>query len=414
CYDAPFHINAAKELAEIKSIKGINAYYPPLYHILLVFLNIFTGIEIFNLARIILPLASVVLALGAFAYFDDIRKKIAGSVAISIMPPLLWSSFDSPENIALLLLLGSMLLIKKRKQLLGEVMLMLTMVTNYFVFIIGLACYLALQRLKAIRFVAITAAMLLFMNLFGLKLFVGLSIFSGMKLIQYNIKKYFWSVVLGATILVMPFLVAHIKERRFNFWSYCCFLSLLGLYSFFITPVLRAWEFTKFLGLSSTFVSVNYLHEKILQKWFILAMLVCFLISVLISANFLFPRLHLFEVKGIEKLGKLQGKILAEPSLGEYILLFTNKDEKEVSNKLFYEKRERIDENAINCMLELKNCEAYSYWPRNFEDDTLRPVKKQKLMERFSKIYAAKSNANCIIKGPNCGELEFYILKFRD
>jgi len=416
CYDAPFHINATKELLLVKKIDGINLYYPQVYHVLLAYLSLFSGFDVFTLTKFILPIIASLLCIGIFAHFRN-KIGILLAIATAVAIPLVHASFDSPENIAFLLLMGFWI-IKDKNLLISEILLALTLFTNYFVFIISSIAYVLFKRKDSLRFLLISSVLICLMNFLGLKLFVGLNPNSGMELIYYNVKNSFPFLILITILAMGPIWYLSLKNKKLNFWSYLGIMSFFGMLSFFITPLLRAWEFPKFFILSSILISGNVLNNTTMRRFFSFLIVLSFIFSLLSASYFIFPRIHKIEINSLKWLEKNYDgkKILAEPSLGEYIIYFTDINKEKISNKLFYERKERIEDKAIKCMLYLRenDCKNYGLWIRNFEDDYFRKLDEKKLKKKFSKIYSLKSKSLCLIKGIDCNDMQTYVLKFKN
>lgn len=440
-YDSPFHERHAETILETgvlqktdESLDSRPNNYPPFYHLLLAELGALSGLDLSFIVMILMPLISVLVILSVYLLVRSFaaEKALLAAFLTAVCSPLIVASYDSPENMIFFFLPIIMLLLLRKKRVLGSMLYAFGLFWNYFAMIMTfIPMYFAFRKdSKTIKFLGawITAVILFNFLWKGTGFFENQGFLSGMNFILFNLRNALPAVLATGIVFGLPAIYFSFKEKRNEIKFFLCWagISLIGLASFLASPLFRAWEHLKFLGLSVVVLLCTAGKQKNLEafiKIFAVAMVITALLS---SFLMLFPRVSKNDLQAINFLEQNaeNEKILAEPSFSEHIALNSGLG-KNLVTSLYYENtlEQSIFAKSLNYLinknpkdtgfLKENNIEFIIY---NFEDSKARGVDWLKEADYWNKIYSLNYKQNCLldfglIPAYGCGETETAVLK---
>lgn len=418
-YDAPFHINQATDIIDFEAVSKTYSdsqanNYPPLYHVLLASFSLLSGQGVFTLASIMLPILSALLCLSAFVFVRRIStEKTAIIVAflLAIATPLIAAAYDSPENMFFFMLPLLILLLMMKRNLLAALLFALTLLINYFAFLVTLIPFV-LAQLRNRKFIASLITGIILVLLFhlitkGVAFFSFGNVLAGMDFVQFNLRHAMPWLFLTAFLFSLPILYFALRNfRKENlFWFSWSSLSLVAIASGFLTPILRPWEQLKFLSIAAIFLAVLTKPSKFFKTF--IAVLAVFLLitSILLTAQLLYPRMNSIDKNAINFLesNSNDSKILAAPAFSEYLKYYTELDNRLLTGLYFenislstdFEKAlEFLSGRSTDPGKFLEDADV-GYILINFEDAGARGTDFIYTLESIDKVYSLSYYQNC-------------------
>lgn len=449
-YDAWFHVRSTQTIIETGEIPLFeNAEhtkpnnYPPFYHIWLAAVHYLTGVEVWLIAAILLPMVSALFILSSFVFTKRVfgeQKALIVAFFCAVFTPLIVAAFDSPENFMFFILPVVLFLSFTGHEKLSGALYASGFFWNYFFMLITLPAFLlALWRKREFfKGFAFSLVVFLLLNISsrGLVFFQNKSLETGMVFVWRNLQWAFGAIfVLTALIFFWIFFLAIEKKGlpQKNLLLGFGFFSLTLMATFPLTVLTRPWEQLKFVGLASVlllgFVPFNLPGKKLLI--FLGAFMV---VSVaIVSTHTVFPAVSKNDYHAINALEEIEsrqpGRVIAQPSLAEYArvvsptgvffvtsLFFENsmkdglleKSLEYLSRKKIENEEQFLKENNIRFVL------------LNFEDEATRGTAEFGEKDFFNQVYSLSYYNNCPLGffgkkiGYNCGLNRAKILEFNE
>ncbi len=143
-YDSYYHVRVAQRIQETSSpLYQTNPWprekrprlYPPLYHLSLIGISSITGLSIITTTRFLLPIITLLISIPIYLLVKKHWDKNSALVAAALMlfnPPLIYSSYDSPQIIGVLLSIITIHLILKEKPIYGGITMGIAFLFNPF------------------------------------------------------------------------------------------------------------------------------------------------------------------------------------------------------------------------------------------------------------------------------------------
>jgi hypothetical protein len=441
-YDMPFHWRSAKTIIEKQfvpkideSLGGRPNIYPPLYSIQLSLTHFLTGLNLFFLSTIFLPLISSLIVLSVFILIkktSNEKNALISSFLIAIASPLIFAAFDSPENIALFFLPAIMLLFYLKKNFTASIIYSSIMFWNYFVLLASLpALFLTLKRKKRKFFLLCISLTIfsLFLIISNPLIFENQNLSIGLQLIITNLK-HFLPIILGLTlVLSIPIALHSIKKnalKQFLFWKYFFFMGIISIMVFPLTPILRPWEHLKFMALSIS-ILIGVISSPFIKKFSIIIAALFVITSLLAVTHLIFPKTSKIDLNAFKFLENTEkGSILVEPSAGEF-LRNKNIQEKRILTSLYFENEGKNSflQESIKTLVNQKISKEFAkktnlkYILLNFEDQALRGTSNYNENKNLNKIFTINYSFNCLLPLSKkiaifCGKNETKIFAFNE
>lgn len=434
-YDAPFHARSAQAIIEWQALSLYDESpageesrpnnYPPFYHLFLAELSLLSGISVFSLGMIVLPIFSALICISAYLLASNLfgrGKALLAAILFAVVPVLVVNSYDSPENILFFILPLILLLAMHSKKLSSALLYGSLIFWNYLAFIFTLPAILIAFRKdkKLLPFLMLSTAFFVSLNLFlrGPSFLDNKSLEVGMDFVAYNLRSYLLSITIfsflfGAAVL---FLFFRSREKAYDsdegatkspnretllFFAAWCFLSSLAAISVLFTNLARPWEMPKFVAYSSFFLIPVFLEKK--HFAFMCALSMAFLaFSLVFSSQVLFPRITREDFSAIRFLENNftgEGRILAESSLSEYLRITAPSLSPFLLTTLYYENlaRESSTGKALRFLMLGKNSDDSekffqdsnaSFLLLNYEDFAARESLVFNEKKYFDKTYS--------------------------
>ncbi len=423
-YDAPFHIRNAQIIKGAGIIPLIDYSlgsrpnnYPPLYHLLLAEISLLTGLGVELIAMILLPIISVLVVLSVFVLVrkvGDERKAIICSLLVAIASPLIAAAYDSPENIVFLLLPLVLLLYANKSFKLGSLLYASSILWNYFITIITLPPLIVVywKEKNFLKYLGAGLGLIILFQLFtrGFAFLSNKSLATAMQFITINLSNVMPSLIFVSVIFFLPLMLIALKQKLGKEAKFCIYwncISFISLISFFLSPILRAWEQLKFLALSSIML-IGFSKERLMDKFVIIFAAFLLITSVVTACQVVFPRINKLDLNAIkfveEANRESDGTILAAPSLAEYFRIYTALDPLLLTSLYFENVRE--DSFLADSLRYLSNDEALDedrfvkesnlqFIITNFEDSRIRGTDFLGGKTYLNKIYSLEYHQNC-------------------
>ena len=428
-YDAPFHINSAQKIIDSEALPGNG--YPPFYHLELFALSSVSGFSVFEITKFFLPVSSVLIILMVFLFarkFFSQRAAIYSSLIFSIAFPLISASFDSPEVIVLVLLFLGMWLLNEGKMRFSSIIFSSMLYWNYFSsIIIYLALFLSKRKEKYFlkKFINLLAIFSLSGFYFGLIPFKAFNLTSGTEFVKETISIQLIEMILISIALLAFFGHYYLKNKySMDFWFHYFLISFIGSASILLTPLLRAWEFGKFLVIAFTLMFLRIENSFIKKTAVPSLILIFFLASFFVSFQYLYPVLNKVDLNSIEFLNNhySSGKILASPALTSFIEM--NSEINSFATAQFFEIRnEKLFNDSLRFLSADRELKEEIFLKENEISLHLRTFEDNKLRERefngnhTNKIYELKYEVKCLFPelnflSVNCGKNRTQIYEF--
>lgn len=439
-YDTPFHVRIADSIIEKgffpefeQGIEKKPNSYPPLYHILLASISIFSSKEVFPIAMVLLPFFASLIPLSAFLLvrrLSNAKNALMAALLIAISTPLIAASFDSPEAIMFLIIPIVFLLLHFKKKILPAFFFALSLLLNYFFLLVTIIPFLfSARKQKKVFFLAIfflALFSLFYIPISGLLPIQIKSLNTGIAFIAFNLKDSL-PILVGITIVFsIPILFFCLKQKQLGFFpaallAFSLFVLVLSL--FFVG--LRPWELIKFVSFAGIISLLSLKLGKIEKRFLLMLGIMLFIFSLIFSFQFLFPRLFGEETNAIQFLNneEVNGNILAEPSFSEYLKLFSLHSEKTLTS-LYFENSSQKSQlpHYLQYLMNQGIADEQAFLEKNkiefvlldFEDKMNRGIEKFDEKEWFDKTYSLSFEKKCLFfesEKSMCGKMETFLLK---
>lgn len=448
-YDAPFHIRLSQEIVKSEQLQVYDSSlearpnnYPPLYHLLLAGLAIFSGAGVQEISFFIIPLFSVLLVLSVFVFLRRLAGEnaaIVGAILIAVSTPLVAASYDSPEAFVFFFLPIALLWISWNKKFAGASLLGLAVLWNYFIAIMlavpFLLAYWKQKRVLFYGFGTVLVVIAFYLLSRGTLFFENKSLEIGMDYVLFNLRNHLLFLIVVSSIFLLPMIFWGWRHYRklgteLGMMQYFATLSYLGLISVLLTPLARGWEHVKFIALGAAMVFAALQKTHCMKVFLIFLAIVALLLSTVLSFQTIFPRINKMDYNAINFLQEntKQGEmVLADPAFSEYIALSTAL-EKNLLTSLYFENAEENSSLALGLhyLIKPEDREAEQelfargmhFIAFNFEDFATKNVPAFLEKKEFNKVYSLNYYRSCPLDflefpGYGCGELETIVLEKR-
>ncbi|MBI4044451.1 MAG: hypothetical protein HY392_01960 [Candidatus Diapherotrites archaeon] len=449
-YDPWFHVRSTEAIIETGEIplfedaehtKPNN--YPPFYHIWLAGAHYLTGIEVWVLAAVMLPLVSSLVILSAFVFARRVfgeQKALIVAFFCAVFTPLLVASFDSPENFMLFLLPVVLFLSFTNHEKLAGALYASGFFWNYFFMLVTLPAFLFAFRGKknALRTFFFSTLAFLFLNLAsrGVIFFQNRSLQTGMLFVWKNLEWAFLAVFALTTVFFLWIFFSATEKKGMpeKTMLFCFgFFSLALMASFPFTVLARPWEQLKFVGLAGALLLAFVPFSENGKK--MLVFLAAFMVvsSAVVSTHTLFPAVDKNDAQAIRALEELEleheGRVIAQPSMAEYARAVSPTGRLFVTSLFFENSMENgVLEQSLG-YLSQKKLENEDFFLRengiryvllNFEDEATRGTLEFGEKEFFNQVYSLSYNNYCPLGflgkkiGYDCGLNAAKILEFNE
>lgn len=445
-YDAPFHIRNAQIIKGAGIIPLIDYSlgsrpnnYPPFYHLLLAEISILSSLSIETLAAILLPIISCLVVLSVFVLVKRLsneRKALIASFLVAVASPLIAAAYDSPENIVFLFLPLVLLLYANKSFKFGSLLYASSILWNYFIALITLLPLILTYRKEKnfLLYLGVGLGSIILFQLFtrGPVFLSNKSLDAAMQFITINLSKVMPSLIFVAIVFFIPLMFIVLKQKLGKEERFCIYwnsISFIALISFFLAPILRAWEHLKFLTLSSV-ILIGLSKEKWMSKFVIIFATFLLIASIVTAYQSVFPRINKLDLNAIKFMEEInkesEGTILAAPSFAEYFRIYTALDPLLLTSLYFENARE--DSFLGDGLKYLSNDETLDegrfvkesnlkFIITNFEDARVRGTLFLEEKTYLDKIYSLEYYQNCPLaflpaqSGYACGWNKTQILK---
>ncbi|MFH1225571.1 MAG: STT3 domain-containing protein [Candidatus Diapherotrites archaeon] len=377
-HDAPFHIRMAGIVADSGQVPRIDASlgsrpnnYPPLYHVLVAELSLLTGISVQGVVMLLLPVLSSLVVLSVFVFVRRAageKNALIAALLAAVATPLIVGAYDSPENAVFFFLPLVLLLMHMGKERAGTLLYASSFLWNYFALVVTAVPFLLAygQNKKVLKTLAIAFALMIGFSLLtkGTEFLTNESLAAGTQFIASNLRNVMPVLALLGALFFAPLAWLALrqgektkKSQWFIFLLAWCVISVLGLLSFFATPLFRGWEHLKFLALGGIMLigaagigtrqnggagtktagagtaTTKTAAERTARygRLFVFFLAVFMVLaSFIFSFQILFPSVNKVDAHAMEFLearaGHGERTIIAEPSMAEYMRLGTSLD----------------------------------------------------------------------------------------
>ncbi|MFH1751825.1 MAG: hypothetical protein ABH821_02705 [archaeon] len=437
-FDSPYHLIQAQGIIETGKVTSTGLPYPPLYHVLLSTVFFLTGLELKFIGSVMLPLISVLTVLSVFVFVKRIKNEknaLIAALLTALSGALIIAAYDSPENIILFLL---PLIILFSDKISFKLLIGFTLLWNYLAFGISFVTFIffKLKQRKTLYLtiiIVLIAAGLLFYNnnLVSLENF---NTSSSAEFVSNAISKIMPAFLIVMIVLTIPIIILSKKYlvKETKYWYYLLIISFLLSLSFFITPLLRGWEFLKFVSISSVLlIGCMTLNKNV--KRFIVFFATLYLLSGLIAGfQGMYAKTTGYDLQVIDYLQPRlkDGRILAEPSYSDSMVFNSDFNKNQFITHLYLENNSNNYsitglkflpslglENKQEELEFLKNSNT-KFLVLNFEDIKTREPSGFENKEHFNKTYSLKYYQPCLFEGGaiglHCGINETKVLEFNE
>jgi asparagine N-glycosylation enzyme membrane subunit Stt3 len=299
-YDSYYHLRVVELIKDTGTVplfepwpyEGRPHIYPPLYHLMLIFLSAVASISLLDAIRFFLPIISSLTILATFWLVKSFSTKNAAlfaSLFMALNPYLISGSYDSPQVINLLLSLFAVYFLLKDKYLhCGLILAPIYLVNTFSALVISLPIlvYMLLaKRLKESLIVFIPpviASLLWYLPRAGLLYCADNSI--GTSFIGKTISGL---LVQQAALIIIPLLVIFALVKRINgnlykFYLLWTLISTALLLSFVLTFAFHPWRQSIYLSFGfSIFAALVLDNLNRLKKLIFLALFIIIFLSSL-------------------------------------------------------------------------------------------------------------------------------------
>lgn len=424
-YDAWFHVRSTQSIIETGEIPLFeNAEhtkpnnYPPFYHTWLAGMHYITGIEVWVLAAIMLPIVSTLVILSVFVFVRRVlgeEKALIAAFFCAVFTPLIVASFDSPENFMFFLFPLVLFFSFTGREKLAGILYASGFFWNYFFMLVTLPAFLfAFWRKKnTIKAFFFSTLVFLLLNVAsrGLVFFQNRSLQTGMLFVWKNIEWAFPALfALTAVLFLWIFFSATEKKQvpeknlLLGFGSF----SLALMASFPATVLTRPWEQLKFVGLAGALLLGFVPFNENGKKLFVFLGAFMIVSSIIVSTHTLVPAVNKNDSHAINALEKLElenpGSVIAQPSIAEYARAVSTTGNLFVTSLFFENSRENgLLEKSLEYLSKkkLENEKGFltenniRFLLLNFEDEATRGTSEFGEKEFFDQVYALSYYNNC-------------------
>jgi len=286
-YDSYYHLRVAELIKEQGTIPlyepwpygGRPHIYPPAYHLLIIATNVFTGIDILDIVRFLLPIVSALTILVVYwlvRKFSNETSALLSAFFVALNPYLISSSYDSPQVIGIMLLCFALYYLLKNKHypaglILGIAYLFdtLSALTISAVFVIYMLLSGQTRKIpKILVFPAIFAAIWYLPRvnlLYCYNNFIG-SYFIAKSMGTFMMQE---AVIAVSAVLIGFALTDKIKTGLHKFYAIWVVFFTALLLSFVVTSSFHPWRQSTFLSFGfSIFLALSLDALRPLKKIF--------------------------------------------------------------------------------------------------------------------------------------------------
>ncbi len=310
-FDSIYHARIGQIVAETGWVPswdyaagGRPHLYPPLYHLLLGYTSIISGIPAIELVKYILPLASALLILPIFFLirkYRSVEAAVLGAAFTALNPIITAQSYDSPQIFGLLLFPLIAYCLLRGRYILGGGILATCILFNYFISltIVAVITVFSLIKLGRGRRLSLLYAALI--------ITIGVGLVSPWLLVSFSrAGKCFdpstavssvTSAGMGYLLIMAPFvtligfgLLYWLRKRNDDymlFWRVVLGLAVVGFLLSLIFPQLHPYDQLLLFGFSLCFV----LPEARLERRYVIIVLVVMLVMSFLAVAMVRPAL---------------------------------------------------------------------------------------------------------------------------